>query len=136
MSCQAPRECSAIMRARKTSQLRAKRPAVAPHIGGLIGHAGMIGAVGQAGDSLAAAEKEIGAAGIADWPAAGVLVELEQCAALTEGDHIVDEFGFWLAIELVGMSKRGVAAHGGARHPQQMRMRSRFARPRRGCRWR
>src|SRR5262249_16227318 len=55
-----------------------KRSPVAAHMGRLIGDARVVRAVGQAGDGLAAAKEEIGMAGIADRPAAGFLVELEQ----------------------------------------------------------
>src|SRR5262245_60093723 len=91
--CAAPVTRWTIASARRRNPSHAsspERPAVAPHIGGLIGDARMIGAVGQAGQRLAAAEEEVGAAGIADRPAAGVLVELEQRAALTDRDDIVD----------------------------------------------
>src|SRR5215471_21410597 len=69
-----------------------ERPPVAAHMGRLIGDARVVRAVGQAGDGLAAAKKEVGMAGIADRPAAGLLVELEQGAALAKRDDVVDEF--------------------------------------------
>ena len=46
-------------------------------------------AVGQAGEGLAAAEEEIRARGVADWPMAGRLVHFEKRQALTHRDHIV-----------------------------------------------
>ena len=70
-------------------------------------------------------------AGIADRPAAGLLGELEQGAALAERDDVVDQLGFRLDLELVGMRERGVAAHRRARDPQHVRMRARLARARR-----
>ena len=46
-------------------------------------------AVGQTGEDLAAAEEEIRARGVADWPMAGRLVQFEKRQALTHRDHIV-----------------------------------------------
>ena len=112
-------------------QLPPERTAVAPYVGRLIGDARMIGAVGQAGDAMAAAEEEIGTAGIADRPAAGLLGELEQRPALAERNDVVDHLGFRLGIELVGMSKRGVAPHRRAGDPHHVRMGARLARARR-----
>ena len=66
---------------------------VAAHLGRLIGDARVMGAVGQAGDRLATAEEEVGANGIADRPAAGLLGEFKQCAALTEWDDVIDQLG-------------------------------------------
>src|SRR5712691_4528927 len=91
----------------------------------------MVGAVGQAGDGLAAAEEEVGAARIADRPAAGLLGELEQGAALAERNDIVDQLGLGLGVELVGMRQRGIAPYRRARDPQHVRMGARLARARR-----
>ncbi len=66
---------------------------------------------------MTAAEEEVGGAWIADRPAAGVLIELEQAATLAERDHIVDDLRLRLRLELVG--QRVVAAHRGPRDPQQ-----------------
>src|SRR5712691_5200163 len=91
----------------------------------------MVGAVGQAGDGLAAAEEEVGAARIADRPAAGLLGELEQGAALAERNDIVDQLGLGLGVELVGMRQRGIAPDRRTRDPQHVRMDARLARARR-----
>src|SRR3954454_15099207 len=83
--------CAALllsMRARKPRRdsyhLPPKRAAVAARVRRLIGDARMIGAVRQPRDGLPAAEEEVRLPGIADWPAAGLLGELEQGAALAE----------------------------------------------------
>src|SRR5207247_3970391 len=91
---------------------------------------------GQAGERLAAAEEEVGATGIADRPAAGLLSEFEQCAALTEWDDVVDQLGLGLHIKFVGVRKRGVAPHRRARYPQHVRLGARLARPGPGRGWR
>src|SRR5262245_66081365 len=67
-----------------------ERSPIAAHMGRLIGDARVVRAVGQAGDGLAAAKDEVGMAWVADRPAAGLLVELEQRAALAERDDVVD----------------------------------------------
>src|SRR2546430_8476890 len=103
------------------SCMSSKSP-VAANLGRLIGDARVIGAVGQARERLAAAEEEVGATGIADRPAAGLLGEFEQCAALTEWDDVVDQLGLGLHIKFVGVRKRGVAPHRRARYPQHVRL--------------
>src|SRR5262249_33460744 len=70
-----------------------ERPPVAAHMGRLIGDARVVRAVGQAGDGLAAAKEEIGMAWIADRPAAGLLVELEQRAAAANRRDVGDPPG-------------------------------------------
>src|SRR3977135_2445375 len=60
------------------TELTPEWPPVATHIRRLMRDARRVGAVGQAGDALAAAEEEVGVAGVADRPAAGLLGELEQ----------------------------------------------------------
>src|SRR5436309_1244134 len=67
-----------------------ERSPVAAHMGRLIGDARVVRAIGQAGDGLAAAQEEVGMAWIADRPAAGLLIEFEQRAALAERDDVVD----------------------------------------------
>ena len=69
----------------------AERPPVAAHVGRLVGDARVKGAIGQGGDGPPAAEEEVGLAGIADRPAAGLFGQFEQGPALTHGDHVVDE---------------------------------------------
>src|SRR5262249_15514872 len=104
--------------------------------GRLISDARVVSAIGQAGDRLTAAKEEIGMAWIADRPAAGLLVELEQRAALADGDDVVDQLRFQLDIELVGLGERGVAPYRRPRDPQHMPMGARLARARGGGGWR
>src|SRR3954464_7256004 len=78
-------------------------PAGAPDVGGLIGDAGVIGAIRQARHRLSAAEEEVLAARIADRPAARLLRKLEQRAPLPDRDDVVDQFGFDLDLVIVGM---------------------------------
>src|SRR2546430_4525572 len=113
-----------------------ERPPVAAHVGRLIGDARVVRAVGRAGDGLAAAKKEVGMAGIADRPAAGLLVELEQGAALARRDDVVEEFRLQLDLELVGLGERGVTPNRRPRDPQHVRMGARLARARSGGGWR
>src|SRR5690242_13350256 len=63
--------------------------AVAALVGGLVGGARVIVAVGQALQRLAAAEKEFVGRRIPNRPAAGVLVELQECAALPDRDDVL-----------------------------------------------
>src|SRR6516225_4907466 len=100
------------------------------------GDARVVRAVGQAGDRLAAAKKEVGMAGIADRPAAGLLVEFEQGAALAKRDDVVDEFRLQLDLELVGLGERGITPYRRPRDPQHVRMGARLARARSGGGWR
>src|SRR3982075_785261 len=113
-----------------------ERPPVAAHVGRLVGAPRVIGAVGQAGDRPAAAEEEVGLAGIADRPAASLLGELEQGPALAHGDDVVDELRLGLGVEVIGMGKRGVAAAGRTRAPHHVLMRAGLARPRGSRGWR
>src|SRR5215468_6632107 len=113
-----------------------ERPPVAAHMGRLIGDARVVRAVGQAGDGLAAAKEEVGMAGIADRPAAGLLVELEQRAALAKRDDVIDEFRLQLDLEFVGLGERGVTPYRWPRDPQHVRMGARLARARSGGGWR
>src|SRR5499426_4308473 len=99
-----------------------ERSPVAAHMGRLIGDARVVRAIGQAGDGLAAAKEEVGMAWIADRPAAGLLVELEQGAALAERDDVVEQLRFQLDIGFVGLGERGVAPYRRPRNPQHMRM--------------
>src|SRR5262249_17025052 len=96
-------------------------------MGRLIGDTRVVCAVGQAGDGLAAAKKEVGMAGIADRPAAGLLVELEQGTALAKRDDVVDEFRLQLDLELVGLGEPGVTPYRRPRDPQHGRMGARPA---------
>src|SRR5262249_16621944 len=66
-------------------------------------------------------------AGIADRPAAGLLVEFEQGAALAKRNDVVDEVRLELDLEVVGLGERGVTPYRGPRDPQHMRMRARLA---------
>ncbi len=56
-------------------------------VGGLVGDAAVIGAIGLAGFALGAAEAEIGVGRIAHRPAAHVLAQLHDGDALGEGHH-------------------------------------------------
>src|SRR6516165_8332928 len=107
-----------------------ERSPVAAHMGRLIGDARVVRAIGQAGDGLAAAKEEIGIAWIADGPAAGLLVEFEQRAALAERDDVVEQLRFQLDIEFVGLGERGVAPYRRPRDPQHVGMGARLARAR------
>src|SRR6476646_1035362 len=101
----------------------------------LISHARVVRAIGQAGERLAAAEKEFGTRGIADRPVAGGLAEFEQRQPLAHRHDIVegDRVGFHL--DFKGMGERGVAARHRPRHPHHLLGGARLARPRR-CRGR
>src|SRR6266404_173612 len=84
----------------------------------LVGHARVIGAIGQAGDGLPAAKEEVGLPGIPNRPAAGFLRELEQATALAERDNVVDELRLRLDIGLIGVGERGIAPDRRPRGPQ------------------
>src|SRR5262249_57136928 len=102
------------------------------NLGRRIGDGRVVRAVGQAGDGLAAAKEEVGMAWVADRPAAGLLVELEQRAALADRDDVVDQLRLELDIELVGLRERGVAPYRRSRDPQHVRMGAGLARARGG----
>src|SRR5262249_12911904 len=86
------------------------RPFVAPPVRRrLIRDPRMVGAIGQAGDRVTAAEKEIAAAWIADRPAAGLLVQFQGGAALPDRDDVVDQLRFGLQLVFIGMRQRRVA---------------------------
>src|SRR3984957_10552073 len=106
-----------------------QRALVAAAVGrGLIGGAGVIGAIWQRGQRVAAAEEKFGAARVADGPAAGLLVELKQRAALADRNDVVEQFRLRL-LDLVGMGQRGIAADRSAADAHHRR-RARLARPR------
>src|SRR5436190_12977114 len=88
----------------------------------------MIGAVGEPGDGLPSAKEEIGLTGIADRPAASLLRELEQGAALAKRDDVIEQLRLGLDVELVGVSECGVAAYRRPRDSQHVRMDARLAR--------
>src|SRR6476659_2488763 len=90
------------------SALSERRLAIAALIRRLVGGARVIVAVGQAFQRLAAAEEEFGGRRIADRPAAGVLVELQERAALPDRDNILDQLWLGLLIHLIGQRERGV----------------------------
>src|SRR5262249_39886369 len=83
-----------------------ERSPVAAHMGRLIGDARVVRAIGQAGDGLAAAKEEVGVAWIADRPAAGLLLWLEQRAALAGREDVVDQLRLQLRIQLLGLGGR------------------------------
>src|SRR5262245_56110161 len=108
-----------------------KRTPIAAHIGGPISDTRVVGAIRQARDRLTTTEKEIGRAGIADWPTAGILGEFEQAAALAERNDIVDRLRLRVDFELISKCKRCVAAYRAARDAQHVRSGARFAQARR-----
>src|SRR5215469_17520632 len=95
---------SASRRRKPTTRRLSHRPFVAAAVGRrLIGDARVIGAVGQSGDRIAAAEKEMAAAGVADRPAAGLLVQFQDSAALTDRNDVADQFRLGLQLVIVGV---------------------------------
>src|SRR3569833_690939 len=87
------------------------RPAITPTVArGLVGDARMVCAIGQATERLAAAEKELAAARIADRPVAGLFRQFEQGAALVHRHHVIERDRIGFGLDLIGMSERGVAA--------------------------
>src|SRR5580692_6516432 len=98
----------------------------------LIGDAGVIRAIRQGRYRLATAEEKLGAARVADGPAAGLLVEFQQRAALADRDDVVEEFRLRL-LDLIGMRQRGIAADRSTADAHHRR-RARLARPRRAGR--
>src|SRR5580704_14995241 len=110
-----------------------QRPLVPSPVGRrLIGDAGVIGAIRQARYGLAAAEEKVGAAGVADGPTAGLLVEFQQRAALADRNDVIEQFRLRL-LDLIGMGQRGIAADRRTADAQHRR-RARLARPRRAGR--
>src|ERR1051326_7355976 len=90
----------------------------APVRGRLISDPRVVVAIGQALDRRAAAEEELGGAGVADRPAALALVELEQRAALPDRYDVLDQLGLGLDILLVHRGERRIAAHRRACEPR------------------
>ena len=114
-----------------TSSRRLRRLA-ATVAGGLIGDARVVRAVGQAGERLAAAEKEFRARGIADRPVAGGLVQFQQRQPLAHRHHIVVGDRIRLQLDFESMRERGVAARDRTRHPHHVLGRPGLALARRG----
>src|SRR6266480_6038205 len=113
----------------------AQRPFVAPPFaGGLISNPRVIGAIRQAGYRVAATEKEVVTTGVADRPAAGLLVEFQNGPALADWNDVVDQFRFGLQFEIVSMRQCRIATDRCAADAQHMRRRTRLARPRRRAR--
>src|SRR5277367_992810 len=100
----------------------------------LIGHARVIGAVGQSAERIAAAEEKVAAAGIADRPAAGLLVQFKNGTALADRNDVVDQFRLGFAFDVISMRERGIAADRGPPDAQHVRGGARFALPRRRAR--
>src|SRR5262245_47208672 len=98
----------------------------------LVGHPRVVSAIGQAGDSLPAAEEEVGPAWIPNTLAAGLPREREQAPALAERDHVIDELQLRLDVELIGVGERGIAADRSPRDSQHVRMGAWLARARSG----
>src|SRR5205814_4877616 len=93
-----------------TGATSAQRPFVAPPFaGGLISNPRVIGAIRQAGYRVAATEKEVVTAGVADRPAAGLLVEFQNGPALADWNDVVDQFRFGLQFEIVSMRQCHIA---------------------------
>src|ERR1043165_1212116 len=105
------------------------RPPVAPGCRRLVGDARVIAAIGNPRGGLAATEEEVGLARIADRPAALVVVELEQRAALSDRDDILDRLDLRLHVVVVGRlrGERGVAAYHRARRGGNLRRGARLA---------
>src|SRR5262249_56436443 len=100
------------------SGLARGRTPVAATIGRwLIGDTRMVGAIRQTRDRIAAAEEELGAAGIADRPAAGLLGQFQNGAALANRDNVLDELRNNLGLDLVGVHESGIASDGAASDP-------------------
>src|SRR5438105_2289489 len=93
------------------------RPAIAAQIGGLIGDARVIGAIGQAADRWTAAKIEIRVARIADRPPACLFGQLQQAAALPDRNDIINLLGLRLRIKVERVCERGVAPNGRTRNP-------------------
>src|SRR6266404_3980084 len=94
------------------STLPERRLAAAPPVvGRLISDARMVAAIRQCRQWFAAAEEELRGGRIADRPAAGVFVELQQRTALADGNDILDHFRFGLVLHLECQSQRRIAPH-------------------------
>src|SRR3989304_10499987 len=72
-----------------------------------------MGAIGQSVHRVAAAEEEVGAARIADGPAASFFREFQDGAALPDRNNVIDQFRFQFQLMLIGMSESRIAAHAG-----------------------
>ena len=101
---------SGLLRYARDDGLTRRRTSVAPRGGRLIRHAAVIGAIGRAADRVAAAKEEIGAAGIADRPAAGLFRQLQNGAALADRNDVLDQRRRGFLFDLVGVRERGIAA--------------------------
>src|SRR5262249_1108387 len=115
----------------RSERSTADRTLVAAAVGGrLIGDARAIGAVPQAFDRVAAAEEDLRRAWIADRPMTLRIAQLEQRAALTDRDDVLDQFGLGLRLELVESvrGQRGIAAQRRTRHAHHVRRCTRLAR--------
>ena len=134
--CAVPVMRSMIASARRVDRSGSELPSIPAHMRRLVGHARVIGAIGQAGDGLPAAKEEVGLPGIPNRPAAGFLRELEQATALAERDNVVDELRLRLDIGLIGVGECGIAPDRRPRDPQHVRMGARLARTRSARGWR
>src|SRR3984957_7159734 len=98
----------------------------------LIRDARVIRAVRQTRDGMAAAKEKLRTAGIADRPAAGLFGQLQNGAALADGNDILDQFRGHLRFDLIGVRKRRIATDRRASDPQHMGGRTCLALPRCG----
>src|SRR5262245_22662473 len=98
-----------------------RSPVAATIVGRLVGHAGMIGAVGKVCDRLAAAKEEIGGAWVADGPAAFRVRQFEQRAALADRHDVFQRLRLELRLQLVDGKpcQCGITADRGPRHVAQ-----------------
>src|SRR5438067_7450606 len=87
----------------------------------LVGDAAVITAIRHAHHRLAAAEEEIRLSGIPDGPVAFFLIELDQRAALTDRDDVLDQLRLGLEIVFIGGARceRGIAAYRSSHAPEQ-----------------
>src|SRR5262249_18698146 len=111
-------------------------PVAAAFVCRLVGDAGVVAAIGQPDDGLAAAEEEVRLAGIADRPVALLFAQLQERAALPDGDDVFERLRFGLDLRLVGGDRvgreRGVTAYRIANAAEHVRRRSRLAGSRTG----
>src|SRR5262249_32464593 len=103
------------------------RPLVAPPFGRrLIRDPRAVGASGPPADGVAAAATEIAAAGSGDGRAAGLLVQSQDGAALTEWNEAVDQFLAGRQLAIASMRKRRSAADRCAPDAKHLRRRTRI----------
>src|SRR5713226_7989887 len=89
----------------------------------LVGDPAVIAAVRHAHDRLAAAEEEIRLSRVPDRPMAFFVIELDQRAALTDRDDVVDQLRLGLEVVFVSGARceGGIAAYRRSHAPEQVR---------------